>query len=56
MHVPTNTFSLKSKKGEGLVVRHDRPEKIDLTISTDTFIDNRSKCNFAPYVIKKIKY
>lgn len=56
MHVPANTFSLKSKKGEGLVVRHDRPEKIDLTICTDTFIDNRSKCNFAPYVIKRIKY
>ena len=56
IRVPGNTFSLKNKQRTGLVVRHDRPEKIDLTISTDSFVDNRSKCNFGPYIIKKIKY
>ncbi|MBE6824745.1 MAG: GIY-YIG nuclease family protein [Ruminococcaceae bacterium] len=56
LHIPAGSFQLKSEVDNGLLVRHDKPDRIDLTISDDTLIDQRSKCEFSMYVVKKIKY
>ena len=56
LHIPAGSFQLKSEEDNGLLVRHDKPDRIDLTISDDTLIDQRSKCEFSMYVVKKIKY
>ena len=54
--IPANTFGLKSAGKSGLVVRNDRPDNIDLNITCDNLIDQRSKIDFKPYVLKKIPY
>lgn len=55
MHIPAGSFTMKTEGKPGLVMRH-KPDRIDLSISSESFIDQRSKCDFAPYVVKKIKY
>lgn len=54
--IPANTFAMKNDSGTGLVTRHDHNNIIDLSIATDSFVDTRSKCDFSPYIIKRIKY
>lgn len=56
LYIPANSFSLKSEKHHGLLVRHDNPKKIDLSISADSLVDQRSKCDFSSYEVKRIKY
>ena len=56
LHIPANTFVMRSDSKTGLVPRHDQPQKIDLTIDSDTLIDKRSKLVFSTYVIHRIKY
>ena len=55
LHIPAGSLTMKSENNPGLVMRH-KPDRIDLFISSETFIDLRSKCDFSPYVVKKIKY
>lgn len=56
IHVPAMTFSMRTEKEGGLLSRHDLPSKIDLSISADTLVDQRSKCDFSICQVKKIKY
>ena len=57
LNVPKNSFicSLKND-GQSLVVRKDKPYYIDLNIDCVSFIDTRSKLNFADYITHTIKY
>ena len=56
LHIPANTFQIKSVSSKGLYTRSDQPDKIDLNLSVDTFIDRRSKLNFGQYKVKEITY
>ncbi len=58
LFVPANTFGIK---GDGvdneLVVRSDRPNRIDLSITSDTLlIDETSKNSFLPFIVSIISY
>lgn len=54
--IPAGTFSIKTDKKHGLIARKDRPDRIELEISSETLIDQRSKCDFSKCSIKRIKY
>lgn len=56
LHIPANSFVLHSDKAEGLIVRNDSPNRIELNISADTLIDRTSKCSFKKFEIARIKY
>lgn len=56
LHIPAETFTMKSHGKHGLVSRHDRPQQIDLNINSTTFVDKRSKCDFSPFISHRIKY
>lgn len=55
MHIPAGSLVMKTDKNLGLVMRH-KPDRIDLCISSETFVDQRSKCDFSRFIIKRIKY
>lgn len=56
IRVPANVFVIKSEERQGFYVRSDKPDRIDLNINEDTFIDRRSNYDFKKYVIERIKY
>lgn len=56
LNIPAGTFQMRSADKNGLVPRHDQPQKIDLTIDSGSLIDKRSKCDFNGFVQYKLKY
>ncbi len=56
LKVPANTFFLKTNTDTGLLVRSDKPNRIDLNINTVTLKDKKTGTDFLPYVIKRINY
>ena len=56
LHIPENSFAIKTDNIAGLVVRNDRPNRIELNISAETLVDRTSKCSFKEYEIARIKY
>lgn len=56
INVPAGTFVMRTNDKRGLVPRHDRPDRIDLEICSETLVDLRSKCNFGACSVKRIKY
>lgn len=56
LHIPMNSLAMKTSISAGLVSRHDKPDRIDLSISADDLIDQRSKCDFSRFITKRIKY
>lgn len=56
LYVPVGALKLKDSGNQGLLVRHDKPERIDLNIDPVSLMDLRSKCNFNKYCVKRIKY
>ena len=56
LNIPAGTFQMRSADKNGLVPRHDQPQKIDLTIDSGSLMDKRSKCDFSGFVQYKLKY
>lgn len=56
LEVPKNTFHLNSEAKNGLKVRKDMPQRIDLSIDSETFIDKRSKCSFKSFIKNIVDY
>lgn len=56
LHIPAGTFSLRTADKEGLYIRRDQPQKIDLNICVETLNDKRSKKPFGRFVAHRIKY
>jgi len=48
--------SLHVGEDNGLVLRSDKPQYIDLNINKDTLVDRKSNVDFSGFVIKKIEY
>lgn len=56
LHIPANSFAIRTNTASGLVVRNDRPDRIEINISAETLIDRTSKCSFKEYEVARIKY
>jgi len=56
LRIPPFTFKLKNANEKGLLVRADKPSRIDLNLNTATLKDRRSGLDFMPYVTHRIKY
>ena len=56
LSVPPFTFTLKKSSGSGLVVRSDKPDRIDLNLHVTTLKDRRSGLDFSPFVTHRVKY
>jgi hypothetical protein len=56
LYIPANSFAIRTNAASGLVVRNDRPDRIELNISAETLIDRTSKCSFKEYEMARIKY
>ena len=57
LRIPAESFIMRTEASkEGLISRHDQPNKIDLTIEANSFVDRRSKKHFSQYIIHRIKY
>lgn len=54
--ISSSTLSLASGNNKGLVVRKDMPNRIDLKLSPESFIDKRSGTDFSPFIVTRIKY
>ncbi len=56
LKVPDHSISLDPYGINGVLLRTDKPDLIDLNIDTNTFKDKKSNIDFSPYVVEKIKY
>ena len=56
LKVPGGALTLKSETTDGLLVRPDKPDMIDLNINTNSKKKKKSNVDFSVYVLKRIKY
>lgn len=56
LYMPQGTCSIDDSASNLLFARNDRPDRIELKISTESLIDKTSNVDFSPYVINRIKY
>ena len=57
MNVPAGTLQAdESNNGDGLYVRSDKPQLVDLNINTVTLVDRKSGISFSDYLIKRVSY
>lgn len=56
MFIPANSFAIRTDNTDGLVVRNDRPDRIEINISSETLIDRTSKQSFEKFVTARIHY
>lgn len=56
LNVPAEELRIKQGEDEGLYVRVDKKEQIDLKINRLTLKDQKSNIDFSPYVVKRFKY
>lgn len=56
LFVPAHSFVVESSKQEGLKVRADKPERLQLKISEDQFIDIVRGADFSKFIKNRIKY
>lgn len=54
MKIPKNSFIVGLEGG--IMTRNDKPDKLDINIFEDSFIERRSKCDFSGFVTKIFKY
>lgn len=56
MNIPANSLKLATGNGDGLFVRADKKDQVDLKIDPESYIDKRSGMDFSPYIVHKIPY
>ncbi len=56
LFVPAESLHLENGSGNGLCVRHDKTDLINLNINAETLIDRTSGTDFSKYLLKRIKY
>ena len=56
LFIPACSLKLHPASPDGLFVRNDKPNLVDLNIHVDTLKDRRSEISFAPYVIDRVSY
>lgn len=56
LKIPSKTFCVKKDNKKGFYVRSDKPDMLDININAKTYIDNRSKICFKPFIEKIVEY
>ena len=56
LKIPGGSLPLKVGATDGLLIRQDKPDLIDLNINTSSLKDRKSNVDFSVYVVKRIKY
>ncbi len=56
MIVPANTLKLATDIGNGLLVRADKKDLIDLKIDSESFVDRRSGIDFSKFIVDRVSY
>jgi hypothetical protein len=56
LNVPKDALPIKTGSENGLLLRVDKPELIDLNINTNTLEDRKSGISFEKFIVKRIKY
>lgn len=56
MKVPADSVKLSSESGEGLFVRTDKTDLIDLKFDAENFIDKKSGISFEQYIVNRVSY
>lgn len=57
LNLPTGTLKAdESNNGDGLYVRTDKPNLLDINIFADTLVDRKSGIPFSSYLIKRVSY
>ena len=56
LNVPKDALPIKTGSENGLLLRVDKPELIDLNINTNTLEDRKSGISFDKFIVKRIKY
>ena len=57
LNIPKESLKVDQEHcGNGLYVRSDKTNLLDLNINTDTFVDRKSGMNLSEYLVKKISY
>lgn len=56
LKVPAGSFSIKTDKQNGLLLRGNKPDLIDLNINRTTYKDRKSHIDFSEFIIQTIKY
>ena len=56
LNIPANKIALNSGETQGLIVRSDRPELIDLNIDLETLVDRRSGVDFKQFDKEELNY
>lgn len=56
LNIPSNAIKLSSGKKDGLFVRNDRPELLEIKIKKQDFLDRKSGVDFSEFVVSRIKY
>jgi len=54
--IPAKAITISQDGVGGLIVRPDKPDRLDLYINTVTFKDRKSDVDLSQYVVKKVKY
>ena len=57
LNIPKDTLKVDlDHNSDGLYVRSDKTNLLDLNVNTDTFVDRKSGINLSKYLVKKISY
>ncbi len=56
MRIPKKSLRLATTDENGLLVRADKPEQIDIKIDSQSYIDKRSGVDFSSYIVNRISY
>lgn len=56
MFIPANSLKLSKSDENGLFVRTDKPELIDLKLDVQGFVDKRSGIDFSRFIVKRVEY
>ncbi len=56
MRIPANSIKLSNGYENGLFVRNDKTELIDLRLDVQGFVDKKSSIDFSQYIVKRVDY
>ena len=56
LRVPAKTFHVLDSAGEGLYVRTDKPNLVNIKLDLETLVEKQSSVDFSPLVEERIRY
>lgn len=56
LKVPSNTLAIKTEASDGLLVRSDKEQLLDINVNVKSLIDRKSGIDFSPFIVNRIQY